>query len=146
MRWEDIDYENNLIHVQRAVIFKHNRPEVGPTKSVAGIRDIPLLPELRTILSEHQKDSGYIVGNGETPMTETQYRRTFERIERQLDLHGATAHVFRHTFLTMAVDALDLKTLQSIAGHASHVTTMRYVHKRDEKILEARDLLKGMFA
>ena len=146
LRWEDIDWDEDIIHVQRAVCYLSNQALVGPTKSKAGIRDIPLLPELKRILTQFKRDAGYIVGNGEKPLSERAYRRAYERIQKKMELHGATAHIFRHTFLTMAVDSLDLKTLQSVAGHASHVTTMRYVHKRDEKIREAREKLTGMFA
>lgn len=145
LRWEDIDFDSDMIHVERAVAFPSNQPFVGETKSKAGVRSIPLLPELKNILLRYKKAEGYIVGNGDKPLTERAYRCAYKRIDSKLDLHGATAHVFRHTFMTMAVDALDLKTLQTIAGHASHVTTMRYVHKRDEKIAAAKDKLTGMF-
>lgn len=145
LRWEDIDFDDDMIYVKRAVSFPTNQPTIGETKSRAGIRAIPLLPELKRILSAYRKQDGFIVGDGDKPLTERSYRRAYERIKKKLELHGATAHVFRHTFLTMAVDAVDLKTLQTIAGHASHITTMRYVHKRDEKIAEARNKLTGMF-
>lgn len=145
LRWEDIDFDGDMIYVKRAVSFPTNQPTVGQTKSKAGVRPIPLLPALKEILLGHRMPTGYIVGDGSKPLSERAYRRAYERIEKKLDLHGATAHIFRHTFLTMAVDVVDLKTLQTIAGHASHVTTMRYVHKRDEKIVEARTKLTGMF-
>lgn len=146
LRWEDIDFENHLVYVKRAVGFISNKPIVGPTKSKAGIREIPLLPELEEILTKYRMETGYIVGGKDEPLSERAYRRAYERICKSVELHGATAHVFRHTFLTMAIDSLDLKTLQSLAGHASHVTTMRYVHKRDEKIREAGEKLTGMYA
>lgn len=145
LRWEDIDFEENVIHVKRAVQFISNRPIVGETKSKAGIREVPLLPELKEALLKDRKEEGYIVGDGEHPITERAYICAFRRILRKMELHGATAHIFRHTFLTTASSSLDLKTLQSIAGHASHVTTMGYVHKRDELIRDAQTRLTGMF-
>ena len=59
----------------------------------------------------------------------------------------ATPHVFRHTYLTIAASSgLDIKTLQAIAGHADIQMTMNcYVHKIEEKIIEANDLIAGSF-
>ena len=74
------------------------------------------------------------------------YKRMWERIGRKIDLHGATAHVFRHTYITMAVSHVDIKTLQSIAGHADISTTMnRYAHGREDKIIEAGKNLATMY-
>lgn len=62
-----------------------------------------------------------------------------KRIHNTIDLHGATAHVFRHTMGTMLNDAnADVKTIQSILGQSDFKTTMdRYVHPREEKKKEA---------
>ena len=145
LRWEDIDFEHNIIHVKRAISSAENQPAIVPTKSKAGVRDIPLLPELKAYLEQVRCQSGFILG-GNKPLTETQYRRMFKRIDKKINLHGATAHVFRHTFLTMAATNLDPKTLQSIAGHANCTTTMnRYVHKREDQIIESGKKLAGLF-
>lgn len=145
LRWEDIDFENNMIHVRRAATFISNKPILGETKSKCGLRDIPLLPELKAVLEKDRQEEGFVIGKGDAPITEVAYRRAFERIVNKMELHNATAHIFRHTFLTTAASTLDLRTLQAIAGHASHVTTMGYVHKRDEKIRNAQIQLTGMF-
>ena len=61
-------------------------------------------------------------------------------------MHGATAHVLRHTYITMAAAYLDIKTLQTIAGHSDISTTMnRYAHGREDKIIQAGGLLKNMY-
>ncbi|MGN0992183.1 MAG: tyrosine-type recombinase/integrase [Candidatus Ventricola sp.] len=145
LRWEDIDWERGLIHVLRAVTFKDNQPVVGTTKSEAGVRYIPLDAKLRAILSPMRQLSGYVIGQ-DNPITETTYKRTWERIGRKIDLHGATAHVFRHTYITMAAAHVDIKTLQSIAGHADISTTMnRYAHGREDKIIAAGQALQTMY-
>lgn len=145
LRWEDVDFERGLIHVQRAVTFKDNQPVVGTTKSEAGVRYIPLEAQLKAILSPMRQLRGYVIGQ-EKPLTETAYKRTWERIGRKIDLHGATAHVFRHTYITMAAAHVDIKTLQSIAGHADISTTMnRYAHGREDKIIAAGQALQTMY-
>ena len=59
----------------------------------------------------------------------------------------AMLYIFWHTYLTIAASSgLDIKTLQAIAGHADIKMTMNcYVHKREEKIIEANDLISGSF-
>ena len=62
---------------------------------------------------------------------------------------GVTPHVLRHTFLTQlqAAGHVDIKTLQSIAGHSKITMTMNtYVHKdvgNVEKISRTSD---GLFS
>ena len=89
----------------------------------------------------------FIVGDGLRPVTERTFIRTWQRIGKTINLHDATPHVFRHTYLTIAASSgLDIKTLQAIAGHADIQMTMNcYVHKREEKIIEANDLISGSY-
>lgn len=146
LKWEDISWREHLIFVQRSVTFKNNQPVIGSPKSIAGIRIIPLNQMLETMLMS-QISEGYIIGNGVSPMTECTFNRTWERIGRTIDLHGATPHILRHTYITLAASSgIDVKTLQSIAGHADISTTMnRYAHSRPEKIKEARLLIDDVF-
>lgn len=137
LRWDDVDLEDGLIYVRRGVTFKSNQPIVGKTKSKAGIRSIPISHQLLPYLSQPEK--GYIVGGGEEPITESTFDRAWQRIERTIDLHGATPHIFRHTYLTQLSSAgVAPKTIQAIAGHSDiNITMNRYVHKLDEGILDA---------
>ena len=145
LRWEDVDCKRGLIHVERAVTFKFNQPVVGTTKSEAGVRWIPLDAKLRAIMEPMRQIKGFVIGQ-EAPMTETAYKRTWQRIGKKIDLHGATAHVFRHTYITMAAAYLDIKTLQTIAGHSDVSTTMnRYAHGREDKIIAAGQALQTMY-
>ncbi|MGY1875662.1 tyrosine-type recombinase/integrase [Nocardia gipuzkoensis] len=54
LRWSDIDWERNIIHVRQQLQEIKNHLEVGPVKTDAGKRDLPLLPVVRTILSQLQ--------------------------------------------------------------------------------------------
>ena len=146
LQWADIDFDRKLISINRAVRFAGNRGYIGPTKSSAGIRLIPLSPQLEDALNSVPHSGKYILGNGTLPITEMTYKRGWERICRTIDMHGATAHVLRHTYITMAAAHLDVKTLQTIAGHADISTTMnRYAHGREDKIIQANALLAGMY-
>ena len=145
LRWTDVDFRLKQIRVQRGVTFAGNQPVIGPPKSKAGYRFIPLLPELDAALRSYNHECEYIIG-GDRPITEQAYQRTWERINRTINLHGATAHVFRHTFATIAAPYLDIKTLQTIMGHADIETTLdRYTHAQEERIRAAGELLTGKF-
>ena len=57
-----------------------------------------------------------------------------ERINRTINLHDATPHVFRHNFTTLMNDSgSDIKTIQAIIGDADiRATANRYIHTQPE--------------
>lgn len=64
---EDVDFDEDIIHVRRAIQFDGSVPKVSDTKTEAGVRDIPLLPQLKTILTGRHglvvpgnREGGYI--------------------------------------------------------------------------------------
>lgn len=62
---------------------------------------------------------------------------------------GVTPHVLRHTFLTQlqATGRVDIKTLQSIAGHSKITMTMNtYVHKDVGNVEKVSRTSGGLFA
>lgn len=147
LRWEDIDTAANLIHIRRNVTHAGgNKPVIGTPKTEKGKRDIPLDPAVLEVLEPMQK-TGFIIG-GESPITMTTYNNTWRRINKTIDLHGATAHVFRHSYLTyMAGTDTDSKTLQTIAGHSEISMTMNhYVHAQPEKIIDAGKKMHELLA
>lgn len=150
LRWSDIDFDKKLIHIQRQITVHKNRPVLSAPKSKAGVRPVPLLPELESILRETlpndpNRMDDYIV-SGKDPYSERQYRNRMERIMKNIDLHGATAHVLRHTFCTMAAGHTDIKTLQTMAGHSKISMTMdRYTHGLDSRVQSQSANLSGMY-
>ena len=108
LRWDDI--HNGMIHVKRNVTHpQRNQPEITTPKTKAGIRTIPIIEPLQKILTPYLK-SGYIIG-GEKPLTLSAYRAMWRRISTTIDMHGATPHTLRHSYLTYAVGTkMDFKT------------------------------------
>ncbi len=105
-------------------------------KTKAGIRTIPMIEALLQALTPFE-ETGYVIG-GEKPLTLSAYRALWNRITKSIDLHGATPHILRHSYLTYAVGATtDFKTIQGISGHADVFTLLnRYAHSQDDKVLE----------
>jgi len=136
LQWEDVDTAENCIHVQRNVTYTNNQPFVGTPKTKSGYRSVPIIQDLLAFLNPIES-KGYIVNSGDpnTPITLQSFRCMMVRIHKTVDLHGATAHVFRHSLGTMLNDTgADVKTIQSILGQSDFKTTMdRYVHPRDDR-------------
>ena len=146
LRWQDVDFEGGMIHVRHSVNFKDgNTPELKTPKSKAGLRDVPITDELKPFLHPLDPDT-FVIGSKKTPLTARAYLCEFDRIRNKIDLHGATAHVLRHTFATISSERLDPKTLQRIMGHSKvDITMNRYAHSQDRLVEAAGDKLKGMY-
>ena len=135
LRWEDI--HDCMIHVKRNVTHpQRNQPEITTPKTKAGTRSIPVIEPLQQVLTPSLK-SGYVIG-GDGPLTLSAYRAMWKRITTTIDMHGATPHTLRHSYLTYAVGATtDFKTIQGISGHADVFTLLnRYAHPQNDKIME----------
>ena len=93
------------------------------------------------------QDTGFIIGDKQ-PITLNHYTNTWNRIKKTIDLHGATAHVFRHSYLTYAAgESSDIKSLQKIAGHSDIRMTMnRYVHAQPEKVKAVGEKVHNLLA
>ncbi len=145
LKWEDIDFEKKMISVCRNVTYPTNQPNLTTPKTKNGMRNIPADENLILLLDRPDKADGYIVG-GDTPVTLAQYNALYARIDKQVNLHDATAHIFRHSYLTLLDAAgVDPKTLQVIAGHGDiRITMNRYVHGREQEIAQASSKLNSL--
>lgn len=167
LRWEDFDFEKKLVRIERAIRFSGstgNQPIISPTKN--GLtRWLPIVPELEMVLQPFLKESGFVFecdtsrptyaddyegtrfDASSKPITEKMYKNDMARIKKQIDLHGATAHVFRHTYATIAVGAgIDPKSLQGLLGHKRSEMTMDvYAEVLEKKMATAGMALSGMY-
>ncbi|WP_433683348.1 tyrosine-type recombinase/integrase [Nocardia sp. CA-119907] len=55
LRWQDIDWDHNVIHIRQQLQQIGNHLEVGPVKTIAGQRDLPLLDVVRQALRQYQE-------------------------------------------------------------------------------------------
>lgn len=145
LQWQDIDLSANVIHICRNATYAKNQAVVGTPKTKSGFRDVPLLPDLIQYLLP-SKGCGYVIGGAEKPISLIAFRRMWERIEKTINLHGATPHVFRHTMGTLLNDVgADVKTIQGVLGQRDFKTTAdRYIHSRDEKKQEAALMVSNL--
>ena len=123
------------------VTHSGNPPVIGTPKTRSGVRDVYFGENLEAILVA-MKGEGFVFG-GEKPLSRKEYLTLESRIRKKVDLHGATPHILRHTYLTTAAgENIDPKTLQSKAGHADHQVTMNvYVHAKKENVARAGQMM-----
>jgi integrase len=133
LKWSDIDYENNLLHV-RAEIAKYNKD-----------RYIDLGIHALTVLRALPKRGEYVFCDKKGNPFKN-FRRSFQSAIIRAGLKDVVIHDLRHTFGANCVMAgVSLPTVQKWMGHASIETTIRhYGHlvksflKEEVKKLEGR--------
>ena len=151
----DINRTAMQISVCKSLVFKVNKSEIkDTTKTVAGVRTIPILDPLKNVLFNYvdsiDTDFLFTTMSGDT-FSNTAYRRMWSKFERAIGTKKITAHIFRHNFATMLYNAgVDIKSAQSILGHKSiHVTMNIYTHldkrKKDESTNKLNDFLKAVY-
>lgn len=161
LRWEDIDWEHNIIHVRRALHFEGGNPVLGATKTDCSVRDVPMFPVLRRCLQIHNADEEYVCVSAKGKVvTDTAWKTAWAAFNntmanilngdtakpvapgRRSDLDGENrkafsvrAHDLRHTFCSLLYDAgVDVLTAQKMMGHSNpEITMCIYTHLSEEK-------------
>ena len=151
-RWEDIDWKNKTIHLQRVVRFQTNQPIVSDImKTPAANRTIALWDSLIPYLGEPQ-ETGYIVHKDGQPISERTLRNRWAAMMKELKKIGVTpftAHQLRHSYATIAANSGEIppKVLQGMLGHANFATTMNiYAGLDNDKIRQSSSGLSAAYA
>jgi len=122
LRWSDVDFALNTIN------FKQTKTNKD--------RSVPMEPIVRTVLSELHEVAGdleYVFVNPDTGTRYTEVKRAFASACREAGISDFTFHDLRHTFGTRLADAgVDVVKIKELMGHASIVTTMRYIRATDQ--------------
>lgn len=150
LTWLDIDRTRGLIVVNKALTASGR---IGPTKTKAGTRVVPMAPELRAILvrqAEAQLAAGTYRADGlvfPSPATGGHLPKGYVtdaaiHVARQTGLVVEGTHLnphgYRHTFATMALETgATVHEVAALLGHANAEMVVRlYGHagKRNEDI------------
>ncbi len=130
---DDIDFNNNVIHINKSVIHISNKPEVVLPKTAAGIRDVILPDCLKTVLP---KTKGILFSNenGEY-LHQSNFNRLWKKYKEESGV-SITPHQLRHAYATMLYDAgIEDKDAQTLLGHTNitltrdiytHISTRRF--------------------
>ena len=129
LRWCDVDFSNKTINIRQQLIGLGRHIFIGPTKTNAGTRSLPLLPHIETMLAPNRpaEESDALIfqtSNG-TPYQPNNVFRFFRKKTRELGLPEIALHDIRHSVATMMKDnGVPVKDAQMTLGHASPTTTM----------------------
>ena len=147
LRWKDIDFENNLIHVRQSVAEVNGAMTIGPPKTAASIADLPLAAELKSILTALPRSiSGFVFPNTKDKlMNPTVWStRTYALFMRDMneahpDIPMLTIHELRHTFGSLVYEASkDIYVTSKLMRHSSiEITAKIYVHESMDTKREA---------
>lgn len=163
LTWQDIDLRAETISVKTAV--QAHTTAIKPPKSSAGIRVIPMpktLTESLKSLPRHIDTPFVFFGNGNEPMSEQRYNRSWESLLRMMDIEAGAAvyrnriieskidrtitpYYLRHTYATrLAEKNVNIKTAQYLLGHSTiNMTAKFYTHVTDKMIEDAKKILNG---
>lgn len=154
LQWNDIDFEQNVIHVTHSLLYLDGRYQLGETKTPNSVRDIPMLKNVRKLLKEQRREQsierqtmGTLWSPGEgfenlvftnttgKPINRDRFKKGLDKIVARIqkdaeDFPHITPHTFRHTFATRSIEqGIPPKVLQTIMGHKDLATTMGiYAH------------------
>ena len=161
LEWNDIDFYNNTINICRAsqYVKKQGVIEVS-TKNRSSERRITVSPFIIGLLKDYRiwwieqrfkcgdtwqgnKERLFIQANGKPIFPETLNDWIYALIDRH-NLPSMTVHSLRHTFITLQIaNGTDIKTIQSMSGHATPMTLLNtYTHaieSAQEKAAQAMD-------
>ena len=142
-----IDTMQRTVSIRQSLRFLSGKTFVKAPKTLSSIRTIPILNGFPYELISGKEPDDFVLG-GASPWTERRFACAWRRIERTINLHGATPHVFRHTYTTFAIaSGEDLKTVQGLMGHATASITMDvYAHIQQAKMLNAGEHLNDMYS
>ena len=145
LKWDHIDFDKGLIHIQSNRVVADSKVSTKAPKSAAGKRSITvgssILSELKLARAQYNSnklamgaaftDSGLVVcqPNGK-PFRPESMTQKWKRFVQKHGLKHIRFHDLRHSCATMMVEAgIDFKTVQTRIGHANISTTMDvYAH------------------
>ncbi len=145
LAWEDIDIENQIIHVRHTVArikstdFSEGNSSkliIDAPKTKASNRDIPIPSVLLPILKSNctAVSSKYVVSDTKDFVSPRTYEYRYHRLLEKCGIESVNYHVLRHTFATRCIEAgVDVKSLSEILGHSNvSITLNTYVHSSME--------------
>lgn len=151
IRWCDIDFDNNLIHVRQQIDRINGEIKARDLKTANSHRILPLVPIIRTALLElapkrrteissfspklELSTEGTVVLSGAgTPLEPRNLARSFHLLADKLGLPRIKLHATRHTAATILKELnVPVKDVQLILGHANISTTLNiYQHGTTE--------------
>lgn len=143
---KDIDRKNRVIHIRRSVYYVGSSPHIKEPKTEKGIRTVPLLMALDELLPS-RLPAGYLFpGENGEPMKNGRVSWEYNKYRKASGVTVAP-HQIRHGYATALYEAkIDVKTAQTLLGHAQISTTMDiYTHVCEDQLAAAAEKMEKGF-
>ena len=135
LEWSDIDWENKTISINKQFCRVRGQHEISTPKTDGSVRILPMPPRVFEYLSDLRAKSdckGLIVKENGRMVVPSTVSHHFQIIARDNNLPRVVLHSLRHFAATTLKDAgVSVKDCQSILGHSTPLTTMKYYQHSD---------------
>ena len=149
LQWRDIDFDNMIIHVERAATYTETSGiVVSAPKTETSIRAVPMMSSAAALLQQLKQqtarqysdtiiDYAFLFGSPTDmfkPRNPHAVTRRLKRFIKNNGLPDVSPHDLRHTCASLMLSSgADIKSVQEILGHADASTTLNFYVKTDIK-------------
>lgn len=139
LRRSDVNLDEKYVYVKRTLAYTENGKmyEKDMPKTVAGIRQIPIIPALKSVLEKYldtlneneehlfKTSHGTFISSGNFAIIWQNILREINKNLGATEQTSITPHYFRHNYATELIySGVPLKTVQYIMGHENIDVTM----------------------
>lgn len=173
LRWEDFDFDENVVHIQRDIDYCGSTARDDDLKTPAADRYVPIPEELRIMLLKVRSLPGmylfHMPGDSMKPLAQSTFKRIWLSLmedahcvepreitadtDRPKDIikrlkPTLTPHYFRHNYVTLLYEGgIDPLVAMKIVGHTDYQTTANiYTHLSKETMKRASVNMDGVFS
>ena len=113
------------------------KPYIGPPKSAASVRDVPVPPNVQPCAVFLREQAGKFVWESPIagqPVNPSHFRDKYRNaLFKVPGVRMLTPHSCRHTYVSqLQALGVDMETIQSMVGHADMEMTQHYLHVQEE--------------
>ncbi len=134
LAWENVDFENNLIHVratyQRVFSLSEGKKTeliYTSSKTASSARSVPMGQSLKQLLLQQKRQATgkFVVTNNSQPLEPRLLTYHFHQIRAAAGLPTIHFHLLRHTFATRCLECKgDIMSVSNMLGHSSTQMTL----------------------
>ena len=138
LKWEDVDFQNKILHIRRTVqrisSANGNRKTkivISAPKSATSFRDIAIPDALMKYFEMFRDEADHFILSGaDKPVEPRTMQYRYKKILRTAEVEDHNYHKLRHTFATNSAEkGFNVKALSAVLGHSSVTLTLnRYIH------------------
>ncbi len=136
LKWDAVDLQNNRLHIVRSLVVCNGKPILqNGTKTEAGIRIVPISPELaeelkryRDTVQQGKKDFVISQKRENKPVNPDVFRKAFNTWKKKAGVREEVKpHSLRHLFITLAVQKnISPLVIMNVVGHKDQRMLNRY--------------------